>query len=67
MSATELPDLPAAPEEDVVTPAEAQAVAEAFKRGPIGALLLSSISVGLLFVGWILFFFLLFMRRGPIG
>jgi len=67
MSVTELPESAAAPDERAVTPAEARAVTEAFKHGPIGALLLSSVSVGLLFIGWILFFFLLFLRRGPIG
>jgi hypothetical protein len=67
MNARELDVAPATPEENVLPAIEAQAVAEAFKRGPIGALLLSSISIGLLFIGWILFFFLLFMRRGPIG
>ena len=41
--------------------------AEALKRGPIGALILSAIAVGLLLIGWILFYFLLFMGRGPVG
>ena len=41
--------------------------AEALKRGPVGALILSAIAVGLLFIGWILFYFLLFMGRGPVG
>jgi hypothetical protein len=34
---------------------------------PRGALLLAGISVGLVFAGWLLFYFLLFMPRGPIG
>ena len=42
-------------------------LARALERGPRGAWLLSALAVGLLFVGWILFYFLLFMRRGPIG
>jgi hypothetical protein len=30
-------------------------------------LLVSAIAVGLLFIGWIAFYFLLFLPRGPIG
>jgi hypothetical protein len=45
----------------------ADAAAEALRRGPRGALAVSLIAVGLLFLGWVLFYFLLFMRRGPIG
>ena len=41
--------------------------AEALKNGPIGALVISAIAVGLLFIGWMAFYFLLFMPRGPIG
>ena len=53
--------------EHVAAPIGADAAAEALKRGPIGALVLSAIAVGLLFIGWILFYFLLFMGRGPVG
>jgi hypothetical protein len=42
-------------------------MAAALKDGPRGALVLASISVGLLFIGWIAFYFLLFMPRGSIG
>ena len=52
--------------EHVAAPIDADDAAAALKRGPIGALILSAVSVGLLFIGWILFFFLLFMRRGAI-
>lgn len=41
--------------------------AEALRNGPIGALLISAIAGGVLFVGWIAFYFLLFLPRGPIG
>jgi hypothetical protein len=57
----------AASKEHVATPIGAEAAAEALKRGPIGALTLSVIAVSLLFLGWMLFYFLLFMGRGPIG
>ena len=56
-----------ADQEHVAAPISADAAAEALKRGPIGALILSAIAVGLLFIGWILFYFLLFMGRGPVG
>jgi hypothetical protein len=41
--------------------------AASLKHGPRGALLLAGISVSLLFIGWLLFYFLLFIPRGPIG
>jgi hypothetical protein len=41
--------------------------ADALRRGPRGALLVVAVAVGALFVGWLLFYFLLFMRRGYIG
>jgi hypothetical protein len=53
--------------EHVAAPIDAQTAAEALKHGPRGALVLASISVGLLFVGWLLFYFVLFMPRGPVG
>jgi hypothetical protein len=37
------------------------------KNGPRGALLVSVIAVGLLFIGWLAFYFFLFLQRGPIG
>ena len=40
---------------------------QALRNGPIGALVVASIAVGLLFIGWLAFYFLLFMPRGPIG
>lgn len=53
--------------EHVAAPIDAQTAAEALKHGPRGALVLASISVALLFVGWLLFYFVLFMPRGPVG
>jgi hypothetical protein len=40
---------------------------DALRSGPRGALLLVTVAVGALFVGWLLFYFLLFMRRGYVG
>jgi hypothetical protein len=35
--------------------------------GPRGAFLVAGISVALLFIGWLAFYFLLFLPRGSIG
>jgi hypothetical protein len=43
------------------------AVAEALRYGPRGALLVAGISTALLFVGWLAFYFLLFIPRGSVG
>jgi hypothetical protein len=40
---------------------------KALSKGPVGALLIASIAVALLFLGWLAFYFLLFLPRGPIG
>jgi hypothetical protein len=53
--------------EHVASPIGPDVAAEALKNGPIGALVVASIAVGLLFIGWIAFYFLLFLPRGPIG
>jgi hypothetical protein len=53
--------------EHVATPIGADGAAEALRNGPIGALVIASIAVALLFIGWMAFYFLLFMPRGPIG
>jgi len=42
-------------------------VAEILRRGPRGAMLIASVAVGMLFLGWLLFYFVLFMRRGYVG
>ena len=51
----------------IAAPIGANAAAVALRRGPIGALTLSVIAVSLLLLGWILFYFLLFLGRGPVG
>ena len=40
---------------------------EAMRNGPVGALVVASIATGILFLGWLAFYFLLFLPRGPIG
>lgn len=39
----------------------------ALRRGPIGALVVASIAVAILFIGWVALYFFLFIPRGPIG
>jgi hypothetical protein len=39
----------------------------AFEHGAHGAFFLAGVSVALLFIGWLAFYFLLFMPRGSIG
>jgi hypothetical protein len=51
----------------VTAPIGADEAAQALRDGPIGALIVASIAVGLLFLGWLAFYVFLFMPRGPIG
>jgi hypothetical protein len=51
----------------VAEPMAPETVAECLKHGPRGALVLASVSVGLLFIGWLAFYFLLFIPRGSVG
>jgi hypothetical protein len=39
----------------------------ALSHGARGAVLIAGIAVALLFIGWLLFYFVLFMRRGYVG
>jgi hypothetical protein len=48
-------------------PVSVNEAAEALKDGPAGAFVVASVAVAVLFVGWLLFYFLLFMPRGAIG
>jgi hypothetical protein len=57
----------AAKTEHVAAPIDTKTAVQHLKEGPVGALLLSGISVGLIFVGWLLFYFFLFMPRGSVG
>ena len=53
--------------EHVDVPAVSGEAVQALRNGPIGAYLVAGIAVGLLFLGWLAFYFLLFMPRGSIG
>lgn len=37
------------------------------EKGPYGAMVVAGLAVILLFIGWLLFYFVLFMRRGYVG
>jgi hypothetical protein len=56
----------AAQPEHVAAPIAAETAA-VLKDGPKGALLVAAIAVALLFIGWMAFYFILFLPRGPIG
>jgi hypothetical protein len=47
--------------------AEPDAAVQALKNGPVGALVVASVAAGVLFAGWLAFYFLLFLPRGAIG
>jgi hypothetical protein len=53
--------------EHVSSPIAVGAAAEALRHGPRGAFFVAGISAALLFIGWLAFYFLLFMPRGSIG
>ena len=53
--------------EHVAAPIGSDDACAALRSGPRGALVVASIAVALLFVGWVAFYFLLFLPRGPIG
>ena len=49
------------------TAISADEAAQALSNGPIGALVMACIAVGVLFIAWLLFYFFLFVPRGEIG
>ena len=53
--------------EHVAVPIGLDAAAEALRHGPRGAFFVAGVSTALLFVGWLAFYFLLFMPRGSVG
>jgi hypothetical protein len=53
--------------EHVGAPIGQEEVARALRNGPVGAQVVAGIAVTLLFIGWMAFYFLLFLPRGPIG
>jgi hypothetical protein len=67
MPTEEPPQAAAHSSEQDGTPIGAREAAQALRDGPIGAYVVAGIAVGLLFLGWLAFYFLLFMPRGSIG
>jgi hypothetical protein len=57
-----------ASEPESVAPGTARAAANvALRDGPRGALIIAACAVALLLVGWLFFYFVLFMSRGHVG
>ncbi|HKE06494.1 MAG TPA: hypothetical protein VKB48_01635 [Candidatus Acidoferrum sp.] len=57
-----------ASEPERVSPSISRSAAlEALKNGPRGALVIAATAVGLLLVGWLLFYFVVFLTRGAVG
>jgi hypothetical protein len=63
----ETPPSAAAAEERIIEAVDAGVTVPTFGHGTRGALVVAGISVALLFIGWLAFYFLLFMPRGSIG
>lgn len=55
------------PPEPVGAPVSTADAARALREGPIGAFAVAGIAVGVLFIAWLVFYFLLFIPRGAIG
>lgn len=55
------------PSDHVAAPIGADEAAQALRNGPIGAFVVASIAVAILFIGWLAFYFFLFLPRGSIG
>lgn len=53
--------------EDEVKEQERIEAQHALAHGARGAILVAGVAVALLFIGWLLFYFVLFMRRGYVG
>ena len=56
----------AADPQHVAAPVSRDAARAALRHGPIGALLISSVTTAMLLVAWLAFYFLLFIPRGSI-
>jgi hypothetical protein len=63
----ELPHRSACSTEHVAEPMGTDVLAESLHHVPRGALVVAGIAVALLFIGWLAFYFLLFMPRGSVG
>jgi hypothetical protein len=57
----------ARPTQSASEPIRASSAADKVEYGPRGAFLVAGIAVGFLFIGWLAFYFLLFLPRGSVG
>lgn len=55
------------PSADMLPPIRLEEAVRALSGGPMGALVVASIAVGLLLLAWLIFYFFLFMPRGAVG
>ena len=62
----EKPASAAAAQERIIEEVDAGIIVP-FEHGAHGAFFLAGVSVALLFIGWLAFYFLLFMPRGSVG
>jgi hypothetical protein len=53
--------------EDKVKEQERMEAQHELSHGARGAIVVAGVAVALLFLGWLLFYFILFMRRGYVG
>jgi hypothetical protein len=53
--------------DQIGAPVSTEEAAQALRDGPIGAFVVAGIAVGVLFIAWLVFYFLLFIPRGAIG
>jgi hypothetical protein len=54
-------------QERIIEELDAGIIVPAVELGARGAFFLAGVSVALLFIGWLAFYFLLFMPRGSVG
>ena len=61
------PSYPTGPHDYASDAEETERLEMALDETPRGALVVSAIAVGLLMVGWLGMYFLVFLPRGPVG
>ncbi len=67
MPTHEIPQSAARSPDDGAVEVAAESAAKALRNGPTGAFAVASIAVGLLLIGWLAFYFFLFIPRGAGG